>query len=45
LVLRASALHDDLLAPLWALLERPAFRAEVEALGGYSCAETGTRIR
>jgi putative molybdopterin biosynthesis protein len=45
LVLRASALHDELLAPLWALLERPAFRAEVEALGGYSCAETGTRIR
>jgi putative molybdopterin biosynthesis protein len=45
LVLRHFGLHDELLAPLWALLERPDFRAEVEALGGYSCAETGTRIR
>jgi putative molybdopterin biosynthesis protein len=45
LVLRTSGLDDAMLAPLWALLERPAFRAEVEALGGYSCAETGHRIR
>ncbi|NMH99342.1 molybdopterin biosynthesis protein [Pseudonocardia acidicola] len=45
LVLRASALDDELLAPLWALLDRPDFRAEVEALGGYSCAETGRRVR
>ena len=45
LVLRTSSLDDELLAPLWALLERPTFRAEVEALGGYSCAETGHRIR
>ncbi|WP_433288945.1 molybdopterin biosynthesis protein [Pseudonocardia sp. CA-142604] len=45
LVLRESGLHDELLAPLWALLESPAFRAEVEALGGYSCSETGHRIR
>ena len=45
LVLRASMVEDALLAPLWALLERPDFRAGVEALGGYSCAETGRRIR
>jgi putative molybdopterin biosynthesis protein len=44
LVLRASTMDDPLLAPLWELLARPAFRAEVEALGGYSCAETGRRI-
>jgi putative molybdopterin biosynthesis protein len=30
---------------LWALLAQPRFRAEVEALGGYSCVETGRRIR
>jgi len=45
LVLRASTLADALLAPLWTLLDRPDFRAGVEALGGYSCAETGRRIR
>jgi putative molybdopterin biosynthesis protein len=45
LVLRASMVDDPLLAPLWELLARPAFRAEVEALGGYSCAEMGQRIR
>jgi putative molybdopterin biosynthesis protein len=45
LVLRASSLDEPLLAPLWELLERPGFRADVEALGGYSCAETGRRIR
>lgn len=45
LVLRASMLDDELLAPLWELLARPEFRAEVEALGGYSCTETGRRIR
>lgn len=45
LVLRASDVDSRLLAPLWTLLERPDFRAEVEALGGYSCAETGRRIR
>ena len=44
LVLRASTVDDPLLAPLWELLARPVFRAEVEALGGYSCAETGRRI-
>jgi putative molybdopterin biosynthesis protein len=45
LVLRADSLADERLAPLWALLDRPDFRAEIEALGGYSCAETGRRIR
>ena len=45
LVLRAASLADAVLAPLWALLEQPDFRTEVEKLGGYSCAETGRRIR
>lgn len=45
LVLRADTLEDPLLAPLWKLLADPAFRAEVEALGGYSCRETGRRLR
>ena len=45
LVLRVGGLGDELLAPLWTLLDRPDFRAAVEALGGYSCAETGRRIR
>ncbi|WP_028935203.1 molybdopterin biosynthesis protein [Pseudonocardia spinosispora] len=45
LVLRAESLSDPLLTPLWELLDRADFRADVEALGGYSCAETGRRIR
>jgi putative molybdopterin biosynthesis protein len=45
LVLRPASLADAVLAPLWALLEQPDFRTEVEKLGGYSCAETGRRIR
>jgi putative molybdopterin biosynthesis protein len=45
LVLRASSRTDQLLAPLWTLLDQPDFRDAVEALGGYSCAETGRRIR
>jgi putative molybdopterin biosynthesis protein len=45
LVLRATGLIDEVLAPLWTLLEQADFRAEVEKLGGYSCAETGRRIR
>jgi putative molybdopterin biosynthesis protein len=45
LVLRTSMVEDSLLAPLWALLKRPDFQAGVEALGGYSCVETGRRIR
>jgi putative molybdopterin biosynthesis protein len=45
LVLRANALSEEHLAPLWTLLESRAFQAEVEGLGGYSCNETGQRIR
>jgi putative molybdopterin biosynthesis protein len=45
LVLRTAGLDTEVLAPLWVLLEQPGFRAEIEKLGGYSCAETGTRIR
>ncbi len=45
LVLRATGLDDEVLAPLWTLLEHDDFRTEVEKLGGYSCAETGRRIR
>lgn len=45
LVVRADALDDPLLAPLWALLDDPAFRGGIEALGGYSCVETGRRVR
>lgn len=45
LVLRTESLTDTRLAPLWSLLDQSRFRDEVEALGGYSCAETGTRIR
>jgi putative molybdopterin biosynthesis protein len=45
LVLRAATVEEELLAPLWELLQDKDFRAEVEALGGYSCAETGRRIR
>jgi putative molybdopterin biosynthesis protein len=45
LVLRADSLTDDRLAPLWTLLDRVDFRDKIEALGGYSCAETGKRIR
>ena len=45
LVMRTSVLDDELMAPLWELLERPDFQNGVEKLGGYSCAETGRRIR
>jgi molybdopterin molybdotransferase/putative molybdopterin biosynthesis protein len=44
-VLRTSGLDDELLAPLWAMISDPEFQHAVEALGGYSCAETGRRIR
>jgi hypothetical protein len=33
------------LAPFWELLESPAFRSAVQALGGYDTAEMGLRIR
>jgi len=45
LVLAAETLEDPVTAPLWALLESPAFRAAVEALGGYGTEEMGRRIR
>jgi putative molybdopterin biosynthesis protein len=45
LVLHADSLTDDRLAPLWTLLDRGDFRDQIEALGGYSCVETGKRIR
>jgi putative molybdopterin biosynthesis protein len=45
LVLRIDSLTDERLVPLWDLLDRTDFRDKVEALGGYSCAETGRRIR
>jgi putative molybdopterin biosynthesis protein len=45
LVLAAETLEDPVTAPLWALLEQPAFRAAVEALGGYGVEEMGRRIR
>jgi putative molybdopterin biosynthesis protein len=45
LVLRTAGLDDEVLAPLWALLEQHDFRNGVEKLGGYSCAETGRRVR
>jgi putative molybdopterin biosynthesis protein len=45
LVLTTATLDDPLLGPFWELLADKGFRAEVEALGGYSCAETGRRIR
>jgi putative molybdopterin biosynthesis protein len=45
LVLERQTANDDLVAPLWELLDSPAFRAEVEGLGGYDTGEMGRRIR
>lgn len=45
LVLRSETLTEPMLAPLLALLEDPAFRGAVEALGGYDPSEMGRRIR
>ena len=45
LVMTPDTLEDPILAPLWSLLEQPAFRSAVQELGGYSTAETGRRIR
>jgi putative molybdopterin biosynthesis protein len=45
LVLATETLEDPVTAPLWALLEEPAFRTAVEALGGYGTEEMGRRIR
>ena len=45
LVVAPEALEDPKLAPLWALMGEPDFRAAVEALGGYDAGEMGRRIR
>lgn len=45
LVLDAAIFDDPLLAPLWALLADPAFRAALGALPGCSTAATGSRLR
>ena len=45
LVLLNDSIEDELLAPLWALLESEEFRRSVEDLGGYDTAEMGRRIR
>ncbi|OLF14614.1 molybdopterin biosynthesis protein [Actinophytocola xanthii] len=45
LVLRAEDVDSPQLHPLWTLLDRAEFRERVEELGGYSCAETGKRLR
>jgi putative molybdopterin biosynthesis protein len=44
LVVTQQAYDSDVLAPLWALLADEKFRASIDALGGYSSAETGLRI-
>lgn len=45
LVLLNDSIGDELLAPLWALLESDDFARSVTALGGYDTAEMGRRIR
>ena len=45
LVLLKDSIEDELLAPLWALLESHDFRRAVADLGGYDVAEMGRRIR
>jgi len=45
LVLERDTLEHPVLAPFWELLESPAFRSAVQALGGYDTAEMGLRIR
>jgi putative molybdopterin biosynthesis protein len=44
LVLPGESVDDQLLAPLWALLESAHFRSAVTALGGYDTSEMGRRI-
>jgi putative molybdopterin biosynthesis protein len=44
LIVTQEAYGSSVLAPLWALLADEKFRASVEALGGYSSAETGLRV-
>ena len=45
LVLLNDSIEDELLSPLWALLESDDFRRAVTDLGGYDTAEMGRRIR
>jgi molybdopterin molybdotransferase/putative molybdopterin biosynthesis protein len=45
LVLERATAESERLAPLWALMESAAFRAAVEALGGYDTGEMGRHIR
>lgn len=45
LVLAAESVDDELLAPLWTLLESDEFQRAVTDLGGYDTAEMGRRIR
>jgi putative molybdopterin biosynthesis protein len=45
LVVAPGAIESPQLAPLWSLLADSQFRASVEALGGYSTAEMGRRVR
>ena len=45
LVMAAETVEDPVLAPLWELLASRAFLERVEALGGYSTAESGIRVR
>jgi len=44
LVLLEDSLNDELLAPLFDLLESEDFRDAVTALGGYDTAEMGRRV-
>jgi putative molybdopterin biosynthesis protein len=44
LVVTQQAHDSDVLAPLWALLADEQFRASIDALDGYSSAETGLRV-
>ncbi len=44
LVLLNDSIEDELLAPLWSLLESAEFKRAVTDLGGYDTAEMGRRI-
>jgi putative molybdopterin biosynthesis protein len=44
LVLLENNIEDELLAPLWSLLESEEFRRSVTELGGYDTTEMGRRI-
>ncbi|HYN91892.1 MAG TPA: substrate-binding domain-containing protein, partial [Thermoleophilaceae bacterium] len=45
LVLEKDSIEDELLAPLWSLLDSADFRRAVTDLGGYDTTEMGRRIR